>query len=130
MLQTILSWLSGGIVGQIGRQLNEAYQARLKAQNDRERIEADKEIERLRALKSALAEDRATRVAKLAYWTGRAPLFLAEMAAALYFSAVMIDSAFPMEWLTPLELPRWFQPHYGWALASIFGLSIVARRWR
>jgi hypothetical protein len=69
MLSTILSWLSGGIIGQFTKPLLEAYQARLKAQNDHERLEADMTIARLEAARDiALAEasDRwsATRVGR------------------------------------------------------------------
>lgn len=69
MLTTILNWLSGGIVGQFTKPLLEAYEARLKAQNDADRIEADLAIARLEAARDiALAEasDRwsATRVGR------------------------------------------------------------------
>jgi hypothetical protein len=130
MLSTILSWVSGGIVGQIGKQLNQAYGTRLKAKNDHERVEADKELERLRTLRKAMEEDGKVRLKKLGHWMGRTPLFIAELSAGLYFSSIMIDSTFPMQWLTPLELPEWFKPQFTWAMASIFGLSIVARKLR
>lgn len=57
MLTQFLAWLSGGIVGQFTKPLLEAYEARLKAQNDSERIEADLAIARLEAARDiALAE--------------------------------------------------------------------------
>lgn len=69
MLAAILNWLSGGIVGQFTKPLLEAYELRLKAENDTQRIEADMAIARLEAARDiALAEagDRwsATRVGR------------------------------------------------------------------
>lgn len=69
MLSVILNFLGGGIIGQFTKPLLEAYQARLKAQNDSERIEADMAIARLEAARDiavAEAADRwsATRVGR------------------------------------------------------------------
>ena len=69
MLSMILNFLGGGIIGQFTKPLLEAYQARLKAQNESERLEADMTIARLEAARDiALAEasDRwsATRVGR------------------------------------------------------------------
>ena len=59
MLSLILNFLSGGIVGQIGKQLNQAYKARLDSKNETERVEADKTIASLEARKAVLvAESR------------------------------------------------------------------------
>ncbi len=44
MIGTILSWLTGGGIAAIGKQLNRAYELKLTAKNDAERIEADKQI--------------------------------------------------------------------------------------
>lgn len=70
MLSLILKFLSGGIVGQFTGPLLEAYNARLKATNDAERLAADLTIKRLEAARDiALAEaaDRwsATRIGRL-----------------------------------------------------------------
>lgn len=71
--------------------------------------------------------DAAVRQVKLGTWMGRLPLFSAECAASLYFISILVDSTFPMEWLTPLELPEWFKPHFYVAMASIFGIATVDR---
>ena len=69
ILTLIFNFLGGGIVGQFTKPLLEAYEARLKAQNDAQRIDADMAIARLEAARDiALAEaaDRwsATRVGR------------------------------------------------------------------
>jgi len=58
MFGTILSWLGGGIIGQIGKQLNQAYQAKLTAQTSSERIEADKVITELTAQQAVLVAEQ------------------------------------------------------------------------
>lgn len=57
MLATILSWLGGGVIQQFTKPLVEAYNAKLTAQNDSERIAAEQTIARLEAARDvALAE--------------------------------------------------------------------------
>ncbi|WP_159585903.1 hypothetical protein [Chelativorans xinjiangense] len=58
MFGAILSWLTGGGIAAIGRELNRAYEARLRAQNDSERIEADKLITQLQARQAVLAAEQ------------------------------------------------------------------------
>ncbi len=70
VIRAILSWLSGGIVGQIADPLLAAYKAKLAATNDAERLAAESEIARLEAVRSialAEAQDRlsATRMGRL-----------------------------------------------------------------
>ena len=71
--------------------------------------------------------DAAVKSIKLGHWMGRLPLFAAETAASVYFIAILADSTWPMDWLTPLELPEWFKPHFYVAMASIFGIATVDR---
>lgn len=57
MLKTILDWLGGGVVKQFTDPLLAAYQAKLNAQNDADRLEADLIIARIEAARNiALAE--------------------------------------------------------------------------
>lgn len=57
MLNTILNWLGGGIVKQFTDPLLAAYQAKLTAQNDSERLAAEQTIIRIEAARDiALAE--------------------------------------------------------------------------
>ncbi len=94
MIATILSWLSGGIVGQIGKQLNEAYRARLQAQNDSERIAADKEIsfwsEQMGLARTAASEDR--------WWSPRS--LMGWIVTAFVFKIIMLDTVLQLS-VTP-----------------------------
>lgn len=58
MVGRILSWLVGGGIAAIGKELNQAYQARLSAKNDQERIEAEKLIAQLEARQGVLIAEQ------------------------------------------------------------------------
>lgn len=58
MIGKILAWLSGGALSIIGTQLNDAYQAKLNAQNNDARIEADKRIAQLHAREAVLIAEQ------------------------------------------------------------------------
>lgn len=97
--------------------LGERY---LQNQSDKAKLEAG-------VTEAAYRADAAMRPVKMASVLGRLPLFVAEMACAVYVAAILIDSTFPMEWLRPLELPEWFKPYFGMVSASIFGLATFER---
>lgn len=120
MIASILSWLSVGTIGAIGKELRQARLDRLNADNNDKRIEADTRIKELEA-------EMAERRQKLADPLLKLPLFAAEVSVSLYIVAIMLDSTFPMTWLMPLELPEWFKPHFYLIVASIFGISAAER---
>lgn len=88
-------------------------------------IEEQTKREALRNSAAAITER--VRQFKLGYALLRIPLFVAEMSAALYFAAVMIDSTFPSDYLNPLELPKEFKDYFLIALSSMFGLTTIER---
>lgn len=57
MLRAILDWLGGGVIKQFTGPLLDAYKARLEAQNDQQRLDADLTISRIEASRDiAVAE--------------------------------------------------------------------------
>lgn len=58
MLATLLAWLTGGGLAAIGKEINRAYQAKLDAKNDAERIEAEKQIAVLEARQAVLIAEQ------------------------------------------------------------------------
>lgn|SRR5574341_53650 len=54
----ILSWLLGGGIAAIGKQITAAYDMKLKAQNDHERVEAEKQIALLEAQQAVLIAEQ------------------------------------------------------------------------
>lgn len=112
----MISWL----VSLLLRPLTALGERYLKNQNDRDKLAAG-------VTETAYKADAAVRPAKLASIFGRLPLFVAEMACALYVAAILIDSTYPMDWLTPLQLPGWFVTRFDMILASVFGLATFER---
>lgn len=58
MIGLVLKWLTGGGIAAIGEQLNAAYSARLKAQTDKEKLEADMTIVQLSARQAVLIAEQ------------------------------------------------------------------------
>lgn len=58
MLGVILNFLGGGIVKQIGKELNDAYKTKVQAKNDSERLAADVTIETLKAQRDILVAEQ------------------------------------------------------------------------
>jgi hypothetical protein len=58
MFGMILSWLTGGGIAAIGKQLNAAYQAKLNAKNETERLQADMDIAQLSARQAVLIAEQ------------------------------------------------------------------------
>lgn len=120
MIRLVLDWLIGGGIATLGKEIRQARLDRFTAENNEQRIEADVRIKELEA-------EAVERRHKLTDPLLRLPLFVAEMACSIYIAAILIDSTFPMVWLTPLELPAWFKPHFYLIVASIFGIAAAER---
>lgn len=75
MIGTVLSWLSGGVIGQIGKELRLAHGQKLAAQNDADRIAAETRIAKLQTAKDEFLAQAASRqavlVAEQAHWSTR-----------------------------------------------------------
>ena len=112
----MISWLVSLLLKPLTA-LGERY---LANQADKARLQAG-------VTETAYKVDASVRGLKLASIFGRLPLFVAEIACALYVAAILIDSTFPMNWLTPLQLPGWFMSRFDMILASIFGLATFER---
>ena len=54
----ILSWFTGGGLSTIAENLEKAYEAKLNAQTDKEKLEADQNIEQLKARQSVLIAEQ------------------------------------------------------------------------
>ena len=71
--------------------------------------------------------DAAVRKVKQSSILGRIPLFIMEVSCAMYVAAILFDSTFATNYLNPLKLPTWFEPHFAVVLASVAGISAVER---
>lgn len=58
MISAILSWLTGGGIKAIGGELRAAYEAKLKAQTDAEKLAAEETIARLEAQQAVIIAEQ------------------------------------------------------------------------
>lgn len=58
MIDLVLNWLSGSGIKAIGAELRGAYEARLRATNDHEKLEAEQNIARLEAQQAILLAEQ------------------------------------------------------------------------
>lgn len=58
MIGVILKWLTGGGIAAIGGELRQAYEAKLKAQTDAEKLAAEETIARLEAQQAVLIAEQ------------------------------------------------------------------------
>ena len=65
MLATILSWIAGGGLNSILGKIEGAYEAKLKAQNDSQRIDAEQRIAMLEAQRDSVLASQSNRVGQL-----------------------------------------------------------------
>lgn len=64
LITSLGGWLTGGGISAIGKQINDAYQAKLNAQNDEARIQADKRIAQLHAHEAVLIAEQGSAVTR------------------------------------------------------------------
>ena len=82
-MRWLLNWLTGDVAGALQR----AYEAKLNAQNNKDRIQADMTIEALNAQASVIKEGMAHRM----FWVAWS---IAAIPTALWYGWGMIDSLF------------------------------------
>lgn len=115
MLRALASLFGGGLADQLRR----AYEARLAAENDADRLKAEREIARLEH-RLATADNLGLR------WA----IGLIALAVALHLVAVVFVSAFPFWGWTVHRLPAPMDEWQGQIVLGLFGLSAVARVFR
>lgn len=118
----IIKWITGDLVGQ----LTKAYEARLKAQNETEKLIAEtaiKDIERQIADKAAAKE---IRLATAGFLEMRIITVLIALPFVLHLNLVALDTCFKLGWRIP-AYPAPFDQWQGAILLSFFGVHVVGQ---
>ena len=118
----IVRWITGDLVGQLTR----AYEARLKAANETERLIADvaiKDIERQMADRAAAKE---IRLATAGFWEMRTITVLIAAPFVLHLNLVALDTCFKLGWRIP-AFPAPFDQWQGAILLSFFGVHVIGQ---
>ena len=121
MIAGLFRLLTGA--GGIGDQLRRAYEAKLNAANDADRLTAESTI---RALEIA----QANRLATSDNAGVRSAIGIVALALCGHVAAVVIASTFPALGWTVHALPAPMNQWQGTIILSLFGLSAVARVFR
>lgn len=122
MWLSIINWITGSLVGQ----LTKAYEARLKANNETERLIADtaiKDIERQMADRTAAKE---IRLQTSGFWEMRLVTFIIAGCFSLHLLLVTLDTCFLFGWGIP-AFPKPFNEWQGTILLSFFGVQVVGQ---
>ena len=90
MIKWLLNWVSGGLAGALTR----AYELKLTAQNDADRITADVSIKALEAQMAASANSAATVKEGMQHKVFWIPWLIAAVPASAWFGWGMTDSLF------------------------------------
>ena len=118
----IVRWITGDLVGQ----LTKAYEAKLKAANETEKLIADvaiKDIERQMADRAAAKE---IRLATAGFWEMRLITVLIAAPFVLHLNLVALDTCFKLGWRIP-AYPAPFDQWQGAILLSFFGVHVVGQ---
>jgi len=122
MLSALVRWITGDLVGQLTR----AYEAKLRASNETERLVADAAIRDLEAQVQAHRNATEIRQATAGFWEMR--LITATIAGcfAFHLLLVTIDTCFRLGWRIP-AYPSPFDEWQGAILLSFFGVQVVGQ---
>lgn len=116
----LLAALARLLGGGLAQQLRAAYEARLAAANDRDRIAAEQRIAQLEAIQR-------TRIAGSGRWSLEIPCFIAGAAATGHFALVVYASTpFAPPGFVVHKLPAPMDEYQGAIILSFFGLSLAA----
>jgi hypothetical protein len=115
MFTALLSWLTGGGIAAIGKQLNAAYQAKLAAKNATEALQADMDIAQLSARQAVL-------IAEQGSWMTRwiRPAFAAPFVVYIW-KVVVWDMVLGWGVTRPLG------DQMNWVLVTMVGAFFLAR---
>jgi hypothetical protein len=118
----ILKWVTGDLIGQLTR----AYEARLKAANETERLIADVAIEDIKRQMADRAAAKEIRLATAGFWEMRLITVLIAAPFVLHLNLVGLDTAFKLGWRIP-AYPAPFDQWQGAILLSFFGVHVIGQ---
>lgn len=120
MWAAIARWITGDLIGQ----LTKAYQARLAAQNEEQRLVADLAIRQVEAEVEAKRQATEIRKQTAGFWEMRLITFVISGCFAFHLLLVTIDTCFKLGWRIP-AFPDPMNEWQGAILLSFFGVQVV-----
>lgn len=118
----MLQWLIGGGVSAILKALSDAYEMKLKADNDHDKLVAEQNVKALEAELEARREVSRIRLETAGFWEMRLAVGIVGVATAAHYAAVVADSIFSFPWVVA-RLPSPMDEWEGAIVLSFFGLQ-------
>jgi len=120
MLSSFLRWLTGDLMGALTR----AYEMKLKAENDQQRLIADAAIADISKQVEAARNAKEIRLASVGFWEMRLITAVIAGCFALHLLLVTLDTCFGLGWKIA-KFPAPFDEWEGMILLSFFGIQAV-----
>ncbi|MFK4060296.1 hypothetical protein [Brucella anthropi] len=120
MLSSFLRWLTGDLMGALTR----AYEMKLAAQNDQQRLIADAAIADISKQVEAARNAKEIRLASVGFWEMRLITAVIAGCFALHLLLVTLDTCFALGWKIA-KFPAPFDEWEGMILLSFFGIQAV-----
>lgn len=120
MWSALIRWITGDLVGQLTR----AYEVRLNAQNETDRLVADALAKDVEAKLEARRLAAQIRMETAGFWEMRLLTFLIAGCFAFHLLLVTIDTCFRLGWRIP-AFPPPFDEWQGAILLSFFGVQVA-----
>lgn len=122
MWGAVIRWVTGDLVGQ----LTKAYEARLDAQNDEQKLVAGLVAKDIEARIEAKKQATEIRMATAGSWEMRLVTFIIAGCFSLHLLLVTLDTCFRLGWRIP-AYPAPFDDWQGAILLSFFGVQVVGQ---
>lgn len=120
MFASFLRWLTGDLMGALTR----AYEMKLKAENDQQRLVADTAIADINRQIDAARNAKEIRLASVGFWEMRLITAVIAGCFALHLLLVTLDTCFALGWRIA-KFPAPFDEWEGMILLSFFGIQAV-----
>ncbi|PYE87520.1 hypothetical protein [Phyllobacterium leguminum] len=120
MLSSLLQWLTGDLMGALTR----AYEMKLKAENDEQRLVADAAIADVTRHVEAARNAKEIRLASAGFWEMRFITAVIAGCFALHLLLVTLDTCFALGWRIA-KFPAPFDEWEGAILLSFFGIQAL-----
>lgn len=120
MLIAFLRWISGDLTAAFTR----AYEMKLKAENEQQRLIADAAIADVNRQIDAARSAKEIRLASSGFWEMRLITAIIAGCFALHLLLVTLDTCFKLGWAIP-KFPAPFDEWQGAILLSFFGIQAV-----
>ena len=126
MFGVILSWLTGGGIAAIGKELRQARLDQLNANNADTRVIADLRVKELEGEMERQRHAAEIRRETSGFWEMRLLTFVIAGCFAFHLLLVTLDTCFRLGWRIP-AFPSPFDEWQGAILLSFFGVQVVGQ---